>query len=495
MQRADLPVVGGLHEDVVTKINAERTINSYVVNFPQGKKPQYLHPIPGKRSIATFSEGAAGRASITFKGFVYFVVGDTIYRMDSTLVVSIIGLNFFLTASGHVGVAANENQILFVDGDKAFLWHTLTNTSTDVTPNLPAGFSPYDVDMMDGYFLLISKALTFENRFHISALNDGTTWPVLDFALINSRPTVLNGVKLLKRRVFFFGETKSELWGDAGDSDFPFRRDNNLLLEHGVRATSSITQGFEMMFYLSGDNDGVGSIMMVRGTTPVPISTPQMDEFIQTFIKPEDATGFVYKVNGQIFYQINFTEDDHTYLYNVNSESWSEMTALDGTRDISNTHSFFENNSYVTAYNINKLYHVSPAYLDNDGEKIKHTRIMRLLSAPTYERITYARLQIDMLKGVGLINTKGLNSFPPTILPPQSASDVDPVIFLSVSEDGGITYFSFGTSSFGRAGDRLIRIIWDRLGAYRDAIFKIEIFNDVPVYILGGAIDYEKEPQ
>jgi hypothetical protein len=120
---------------------------------------------------------------------------------------------------------------------------------------------------------------------------------------------------------------------------------------------------------------------------------------------------------------------------------------------------------------------------------------MRLLSAPTYERITYARLQIDMLKGVGLINTKGLNSFPPTILPPQSASDVDPVIFLSVSEDGGITYFSFGTSSFGRAGDRLIRIIWDRLGAYRDAIFKIEIFNDVPVYILGGAIDYEKEPQ
>lgn len=104
-------------------------------------------------------------------------------------------------------------------------------------------------------------------------------------------------------------------------------------------------------------------------------------------------------------------------------------------------------------------------------------------------------MQIDMLKGVGLINTKGLNHFGPLVPPPSNASDVNPEVFLSISQDGGITYMALGTADFGAAGDRLIRIIWRQLGTYRDAIFKFEIFNAVPVYILGGAIDYEVQPQ
>jgi len=79
MARADFPVVGSLHEDVVTKVNAERTINMYEVKAADGKKPTYLHPTPGKKEIATFSAGNKGRASFVFRDFTYFVVGDTIY--------------------------------------------------------------------------------------------------------------------------------------------------------------------------------------------------------------------------------------------------------------------------------------------------------------------------------------------------------------------------------------------------------------------------------
>jgi hypothetical protein len=69
------------------------------------------------------------------------------------------------------------------------------------------------------------------------------------------------------------------------------------------------------------------------------------------------------------------------------------------------------------------------------------------------------------------------------------------MVFLSVSEDGGITYKSFGQTSFGRAGDRLIRVIWRSLGTYRDAIFKFEMYSSVPTYVLGAAIDMDEDPQ
>lgn len=503
MKRVPFPMVGSFRQDVITDVSAERTVNMYETRSRFGKTETYLHPTPGKLQIDTFSEGNTGRASFTYRDFVYFVVGDTIYRMDATFVPNVIALNFFTTLVGHVGIAANEFQVMFVDGVKAFLWDTNTSTGIDNTPNLPVGFTPLDIVYMDGSFLLISNALTFQNRFYVSALNQGMTWPILDFALINSRPTILNGVALLKRRIFFFGQNKSELWFDAGDADFRFRRDNNLLLEHGVKAIDTISEGFDMLFYLSGDSDGVGSIMMVKsGITPVPISTREMDEQIQNFTDPANATGFVYKINGMVFYQISFThpDDDSTFVFNATQSTqddlqWHELETLTEDRDIAQSHSFFQNKHFITSYLDNNLYEVSPAYLSNAGEKIKRTRILRPFSSPTYERVKYHRVQIDMLKGVGLINTKPLSSYLPHETIPMGASDVDPKVFFSLSEDGGATYISFGQESFGKAGDRLIRIIWRTEGAHRDAIFKFEIFNDVPVYILGGAMDVTQEPQ
>ncbi len=510
MKRVDFPVVGSLREDPITKINAERTINMYEVVAPHAKKGNYLNFTPGKKVINSFEFGGVGRASFVFKDFTYFVQGASIYRMDNTLIPNVIQLNFFTTLTGFVGIAANEKQILFVDGFKAFLWKTDTNTGVDVTPLLPplpavGDFAPLDVAFMDGSFLLISNAPGFQNRFYVSALNDGETWPILDFALINSRPTILNGVAVLKRRIFFFGQNKSEVWIDAGAANFRFRRDNNLLLEHGVKAIASIAQAFDRLFYLSGDIDGVGSIMMIDGgVTPFPISTPEMDKLIQTFTKSEDATGFAYKINAKVFYQINFTEDDRTFVFNATDSTkdnllWHELEMADGSRDIADTHAFFDNKHFITSYRPSDpiLYEVSQNYFDNAGEKIRRTRICRVSSSPIYNNVTYGRMQIDMLMGVGRINTKPLSSLipPSTPLQLQHSADVDPKVFLSVSEDGGATYSSFGTASFGRAGDRLIRVLWFDTATYRDAIFKFELFNAVPIYILGGAMDVQEQDQ
>src|SRR5271166_570530 len=116
MARSDFPIVGSLHQEIIPKVNAERTINMYEVQSPNGKKPSYLHPTPGKKQVGTlpFVNGNFGRASFTFTtsanptdAFTYFVQGDTIYRMDSALVVTVIGDHFFTTTTGFVAIAAN----------------------------------------------------------------------------------------------------------------------------------------------------------------------------------------------------------------------------------------------------------------------------------------------------------------------------------------------------------------------------------------------------
>src|ERR1700691_3688590 len=218
MARHDFPIVGSFGEEIVSKINAERSINLYKVSSPNGKKQDYLSQYPGKLAKGVFTYLNNGRASFNFVDTDYFVVGDSIYSMDESLVIEVIALHFFTTLTGHVGIAANENQIIFVDGIKSFLWDINTEIGIDNTPNLPTGFAPLDVTFMDGYFILISSSTGFQNRFYISSLNDGSMWNILDFALINSRPTFLAAVAVLKRRVFFFGQTKSEIWLDAGTS-------------------------------------------------------------------------------------------------------------------------------------------------------------------------------------------------------------------------------------------------------------------------------------
>jgi hypothetical protein len=428
--------------------------------------------------------------------FAYFVVGDTIYRMDTAETVIQLSPPAFLTATGHIGIAENNaRQIAFVDGQKLLLWDGAT--LTDETANLPTNVSPLDIDYFDGSFIIVNgNTTTGTNRFYISALNNGKSWfaPTGKFAAAQRNPTILTAIKKLQSRFYLFGTISGELWLDAAASvtDFSYRRDNNVYMEHGVASRSSVAESPDeekgaRLFYLSQNKNGVGGVMMTIGGYPKKVSTREVDEVIQSFTNPSDATGFVIKINGQLFYQINFTLDQRTFVYNVDTNKWHELESRDEGRHIANAHIFFNKKHYVGAYNDSNLYILSNEYnnitfLDTDPltgklreEVIKRTRIMHMLSSPTYERIRISRIQVDMLQGVGLPKT--------TVDDP----DHSPVMFLSISTDGGQSYQGFERRPIGESGRTRTRTIWRNLGAHRDTIIKVEVFNAVQFYILGAA--------
>ncbi len=475
--RVSFPIVGSFDVEREPKIDFQQTINMYEVLDPQAKKPRFLAPTPGYGEPIELGSGDNVRATFVFEDVAYVVSGDSVFSVDSVLTVTPLSPPTFSTSSGPVSVAASVSsagtkEIAFVDGVNLILY----NIGTATLAIIVTGFVVRDITFMDGYFIAIEADT---NRWFISALNDGTTWPPLDFALVTSATTSLVGIQRYKRRLFIFGETITEVWLDSGNADFPFRRDNNLLFEHGLGSRGSLVEGFDLMFYLSRDKDGYASIMMVSGTIPRPISNEAIELQIQSFTDPSDARGFVYRINGHIFYQINFTTDNKTFTYNVNTGKWHTLEMLNRDRHTANTHMFFLNKHFIGAFNAGELHELSQDIVANDGEAIRRARVAHTLSSPVYNRIRIDRFELDLLQGVGQSN--------PT--------EDDPQVFLSISRDGGLTFKDFGTASVGKIGKHRTRTAWPRLGVGRDSIIQIEFFDKVPFYVLGASIDMEELPE
>lgn len=483
----DFPIVGSYRADKIGKISSERTINWYEVLHPYGKKQNALHPTQGtKFQTLIGADNGPVRGSIVFNNFAYFSSNNKLYQMDTAFIVTQLGAGTFTTTTGYVDIEANQTQIVFIDGLTGFLWDTIALTLTAIV--FPAGVIPNSITYMDGYFI-ITDSVT--NRFYVSALDNGLVWAASSFAQINSSPTFAKGVVRLKRRLFLFGTIITEVWLNAGTSNFPFRRDNNLLFEHGLESQGSLVEGFDRLFYLSRDAGGVGAIKMVEGTIPEDISTYEIDNVIQTLQQTNLAVGMVYKIDGIIFYKISV--GGRTFVYNVTMSSasdrkWHEETMLDGTRHIANTHIFFNNAHYIGSYTSAKLYHYSTDFLNNDGEAIHRQRIMHVISNAIYKRIRIDRLQIDMLQGVGIPGTDNT-----TFAALLANKDQDPALKLSISADGGYTYKSEPDGTIGKVGNRIHRTIWRQLGMEYDHILKVETWNSVPLYILGAAIYSETE--
>ena len=92
----------------------------------------------------------------------------------------------------------------------------------------------------------------------------------LQLGSITSHPGTIVACRTLHRRLFLFSQNFTEVWENAGKgTNLPIRRNNSLLMEVGTPAVGSITVGFDMMFFLAQDTDGLAGIVEVRGTESI----------------------------------------------------------------------------------------------------------------------------------------------------------------------------------------------------------------------------------
>lgn len=308
---------------------------------------------------------------------------------------------------------------------------------------------------------------------------------------ITSHPGTIVACRTLHRRIFLFSQNYTEVWENAGlGTNLPFRRNNSLLMEVGTPAIGSVTVGFDRMFFLAQDKDGLAGVMEVRGTESILVSNRALDyQLAQYAADPAtgvaDARGILIKENGLIFYRLNFTLANHTFVLNVSmstaeSPKWHEEEVLNGDRHPAQTHAYFDGVNYYGAYNTAIFYMVDDQISTNNGEPIRRMRIGKQISPEGYNRLRIDRWQLDVLQGA------------------IGAGSTNPIVFFAYSKDGGQTFGNYLHGTMGKIGQRTYRTVWRKVGTTprgQGFVPKIEFFNEIPFVVLGAAWDFEVLPE
>lgn len=493
---ANFNIFGGYNKQDSATFNGQDVINLFLIESVNGKKRLAYVNTPGlKEEIVVQPGSEPGRELFVLNeesNEMYGVSGSSIYRFDSDLVETYIGS--LGTSSGYVSIIANNNhQIGFFDLQAGYTYDTQTNVFSQITaPGFPP--LPLNAGYLDGYTIIPSAESV---SAQVSAFNDMTQWSALDNVLIQSYQGTNVGVGVVNRRVFFFKTQSTDVWYNAGQADFPLRPDRNLLFNFGALCTSSIRSGFGYLFWLANDSDGVGSVMMTQGQTPVRISNDAIDDLIASFVRPEDMDSYIYKENGRIFYQMSWTTDDVTLFYDVSLQAWYRKEMLKSTADpsipysgkvrhVSNCHAYFNGKHYVGNYKNSILYSMSRSYPTNNGDPMKREFITEhIFDSENYNMQQINKIQLDMQQGLG---ESGIGTG--VYSDPNDDPLINPQVWLSLSRDGGLSFGNEMPAPIGKIGERKMRTIWRKKGQARDIVGKFTIYSPLDnICILGASID------
>lgn len=484
MPKVDFQVVGDFSKVKQKGINPETTINFYAVNLNDKKTEPALVCTQGLQEVVTLGRGSRIRQlySDQKNNALYAVCSQYVYKLDINLNAIIIGtLN---TTTGVVNIAQNNaNQIFFEDQKDGWIYDITANTFEQI--EFPDNFSPQSADFMDTYFI---TAQSGTNNFNISNQSDGTTWEADNFSQLQTRADNIVACVVLKRQLFIFGERTTEIWIDQGQLDFPFVRDNTILFEFGAASLGSIIQTVDLMFWLSRNDEGTSSIMMSDGGLPRAISTIDIDQEITDYDIVSDARGYVYKIDGHLFYSLNFPNANYkdpitgqfkrgkTWTYDISTNFWFNQEMQNGDEYIVSSSAYFNGDTYGGNSKAPIIYHMHGNLLTNDGEPINRTRITHRFNMPTYEQIMVNFLELDIVQGVGTTTGQGKN----------------PTVELQVSYDGGTTYKKQKIGKISALGNSVgYRTKFWKLGINKDFVFKIICYDPIDLTIRGAAIDVD----
>lgn len=381
--------------------------------------------------------------------------------------------NFFAaTGGGPEGVKADLLRNNSSSTPKTFTLDTLSggeyspvNSATDIT-------------WIDGYFI-VNEGGT--NRFFVSDL-DSFNINTLSFASAEASPDLVLAVAANNRNLWVFNEKSIEIYVNTGNADFPFERVQGGFLDVGCLAKYSVAQIDGTLFWLGRTKDGHGRVYAASGMSYKRISTHAIEQVIKSYGSPSSAVAYAYQDGGHSFYVLNF--DEATWVYDLTTGLWHERAYFrDGSleRHRANFHTYSSNLGLhiVGDYATNDVYILDDTYYKDGDDEIVRLRAFPHISGG-YKRVFCHKLQLDMETGIGLDG--GVQGSNPTVM-------------LDWSDDGGHTWsseqFALADAGSGQIGEYKTRVIWRRLGSFRDRVFRIKITDPVKVRLINVDIEAE----
>ena len=280
-----VPLTGGANEGRSTNIAPEIALNWFYEKTGNGDS---LVSTPGCTTLVTPTTGEV-RGGIEYNGKAYFVVGSTLYEINSSGTATSRGT--LETSSGRVSMAHNgvradaSQQIMIVDGSEGYIYDNTTSTLTKIADtDMVASES---VVFLDGYFVFAQKD---SDRFYITSLYDGTTIGSEDWATAEGDPDQLQAVASDRRDLFLFGKKTLEVWYNSGDADNTFQRYQGGSTQTGLAAKHAVSRFDNTLIWLT-QNDRGNLLVATMGEaySPQIVSTPEVNYRLSKYTTFENA--------------------------------------------------------------------------------------------------------------------------------------------------------------------------------------------------------------
>ena len=466
---ADFQFLGGEYRGRSPSFDAERTVNLFPVLAESNgaRSAVALYGTPGLKLWTTLTGGGV-RGCIRFTETQAIIVcGTTVWSVNAS------GTATALTGSvanttAVVSMASNGSVIMCVTGGTdGYFINPTAMTVTTITAAAFAGGGR--VDFIDGYFVW-NHINT--GQFQITQLY-GTAINALDFATAEGAPDPLVSVIVDHREVWLLGSTSTEVWYDAGGTDFPLQRIQGAFLEIGCAATNSVAKLDNSIFWLATDDRGYGTIQRAAGYTPARVSNNAVEVAIAAYTVISDAVAYTYAQEGASFYVITFPTAGATWCLDVANGLWHERPyrKTDGTltRHRSNCQMNFAGKTLVGDWESGNVYQLDLETFTDNGDAILALRACRHVTNDG-KYLFNASLELFMQTGVGDNTTPN----------PQAR--------LRWSDDGGYSWSNEHFSTIGAIGDRKTRVKWRRLGVSRDRVYEVAITDPVRRVFTGASL-------
>ena len=468
--------IGPSYEVRSVNVDAERCINLYpeITESGTGKNVVALYGTPGLRQDWFIPDGG-GRALYTSvaTGRVFAVVGHQFLELG-------VGGGFLLwgtllSGGGPVSMAENMTQLVLVDGSpNGYCFTFASNTWQAITD---AGFQGGDVvTSIDGYFVLNAPRT---QQWYISALNDGLSYPILDFASAEGAPDLVVSLFADHRELWVFGTISTEVFFNSGNQDFPFDRIQGAFIRQGCAAPQSPARLDNSLVWLGRDTLGQGMVWRANGYIPQRISTHAVETSLGRYARLDDAVGYSEQRDGHQWYVLGFPTGNATWVYDASTQLWHERADVDNTtggrkQHRALYHTFGFGQHLVCDATDGRIYTSSLDLYSNGLDPLVSERIAPHIHSE--ERLLYYSLfELIAEAGIGTSGTAGPGTLPDWML--------------RWSNDGGHTWGPEQWQSGGLSGAYRQRMLWRRLGRARDRVFHIKIADPVKRALINARIE------
>lgn len=471
-------IVGPSYRSPAFRADVEQTVNFYtqVVESPGRVADRILCPTPGFSTFAT-SSLAPIRATFAQDGRRFAIIGFGFVEISSTGVVTVRGsvnndgLSGTISSSGDAG-----RQLFIVAGGSGYCYDLVGNVLTAVPA---AGVGLVQGAYLDGFFLALDSTSTFR----ISNLLDGLTWDPLQVAQRNDAPDKWKALIVVGKYIWLLGSETTSVLYDAASFPFPFALVPGVLINRGIGPVFSVADVNGACVWIEQSRGG--SCMVVRSDgfgAPVRISNHAIEHALQGYTSISNTVSCAWEWEGHLFYQANFQTADDSWAVDALSGEWFKPLYWNTTtgryeRSRVQYHCFDGVSHLMGDRSTGTIYALSgDVYTDVGGVPMRRLRrcpFPRLLDVSDYVFVSSLQLLCDV--GIGLATGQG----------------VDPQVMMRISRDGGKTWGNEHWTTAGAMGQWLTRVVWNRLGRFRDGmgVLEIVVSDPVPFRIIGAEFD------